>query len=87
MNQAPPSCREKSTPSSSRLSLWLAVQVFGNDHAVAFAGSQGNFQLNVYKPAILHNDLASSELLADACRSFSERCANGLEPNEKRIKA
>src|SRR5260370_1333194 len=64
----------------------VAVQVFGNDHAVAFAGSQGNFQLNVYKPVMLHNVLTSIELLADGCRSFSERCATGIEPNEKRIK-
>jgi fumarate hydratase, class II len=60
--------------------------VFGNDFAVAFAGSQGNFQLNVYKPVILHNVLTSAELLADAARSFRDRCAVGIEPNEKRIK-
>jgi fumarate hydratase class II len=64
----------------------VAVQVFGNDHAVAFAGSQGNFQLNVYKPVMLHNVLVSIELLADACRSFSERWATGIQPNDKRIK-
>ena len=64
----------------------VAVQVFGNDLAVAFAGSQGNFQLNAYKPIILHNVLESAELLAQACRSFDERCARGIEPNEKRIK-
>jgi len=64
----------------------VAVQVFGNDHAVAFAGSQGNFQLNVYKPVILHNVLVSAELLADVCNSFSLRCAVGIEPNYKRIK-
>src|SRR5260370_4366382 len=64
----------------------VAVQVFGNDHAVAFAGSQGNFQLNVYKPVMLHNVLTSIELLTDACRSFCDRCAIGIEPNEKRIK-
>ena len=64
----------------------VAVQVFGNDHAVAFAGSQGNFQLNVYKPVILHNLLTSIELVADASHSFCERCAVGIEPNTKRIK-
>ncbi|MBV8730146.1 MAG: class II fumarate hydratase, partial [Acidobacteriia bacterium] len=52
----------------------------------AFAGSQGNFQLNVYKPVMLHNVLTSVELLSDACRSFCDRCAAGIEPNEKRIK-
>ena len=64
----------------------VAVQVFGNDHAVAFAGSQGNFQLNVFKPVILHNVLTSVELLADCCRSFNEHCAKGIEANAKRIR-
>ena len=64
----------------------VVVQVFGNDHAVAFAGSQGNFQLNVYKPVILHNVLESIQLLADAIRSFNERCAVGIEPNAQRIR-
>jgi fumarate hydratase class II len=60
--------------------------VFGNDHAVAFAGSQGNFQLNVYKPVMLHNVLTSTELLTDASRSFCDRCAIGIEPNKERIR-
>jgi hypothetical protein len=64
----------------------VCVQVFGNDHAVAFAGSQGNFQLNVCKPVILHNVLESIQLLAEAIRSFDSRCATGIEPNEKRIR-
>lgn len=64
----------------------VAVQVFGNDHAVAFAGSQGNFQLNLYKPVILHNVLESIILLSEAARSFDDRCARGIEPNEKRIR-
>jgi fumarate hydratase, class II len=76
----------KINPTQCEALTMVAVQVFGNDHAVAFAGSQGNFQLNVYKPVMLHNVLASIELLADASRSFSERCAAGIEPNEKRIK-
>jgi fumarate hydratase class II len=76
----------KINPTQCEALTMVAVQVFGNDHAVAFAGSQGNFQLNVYKPVMLHNVLVSTELLADACRSFSERCVAGLEPNEKRIK-
>jgi fumarate hydratase class II len=53
---------------------------------VAFAGSQGNFQLNVYKPVILHNVLESIRLLADGIRSFHDRCAAGIEPNPKRIR-
>ena len=76
----------KINPTQCEALTMVAVQVFGNDHAVAFAGSQGNFQLNVYKPVMLHNVLTSVELLADGCRSFTERCAAGIEPNEKRIK-
>jgi fumarate hydratase class II len=76
----------KVNPTQCEALTMVAVQVFGNDHAVAFAGSQGNFQLNVYKPVMLHNVLTSAELLADACRSFTEHCAKGIEPNEKRIK-
>ncbi|RZU35292.1 class II fumarate hydratase [Edaphobacter modestus] len=76
----------KINPTQCEALTMVAVQVFGNDHAVAFAGSQGNFQLNVYKPVMLHNVLTSIELLADASRSFCDRCAIGIEPNEKRIK-
>ena len=61
------------------------MHVFGNDHAVAFAGSQGNFQLNVYKPIILHDVVDSIELLGEAVRSFDERCARGLAPDERVI--
>jgi fumarate hydratase class II len=76
----------KINPTQCEALTMVAVQVFGNDHAVAFAGSQGNFQLNVYKPVILHNVLESIQLLADAANSFNDRCATGIEPNEKRIR-
>jgi fumarate hydratase class II len=76
----------KINPTQCEALTMVAVQVFGNDQAVAFAGSQGNFQLNVYKPVILHNVLESIQLLADAIRSFDEHCAKGIEPNEKRIR-
>lgn len=76
----------KINPTQCEALTMVAVQVFGNDHAVAFAGSQGNFQLNVYKPVMLHNVLTSIELIADASRSFCDHCAIGIEPNEKRIK-
>ncbi len=76
----------KVNPTQCEALTMVAVQVFGNDHAVAFAGSQGNFQLNVFKPVILHNLLTSVELLADGCRSFNEHCARGIEPDEKRIR-
>jgi fumarate hydratase, class II len=76
----------KINPTQCEALTMVCVQVFGNDHAVAFAGSQGHFQLNAYKPVILHNLLESAQLLADACRSFDERCARGIAPNEKRIR-
>lgn len=65
----------------------VAVQVFGNDHAVAFAGSQGNFQLNVFKPVILHNVLESIRLLSDACVAFDAFCARGMVADKERIRA
>jgi fumarate hydratase class II len=76
----------KVNPTQCEALTMVAVQVFGNDHAVAFAGSQGNFQLNVFKPVILHNVLESIRLLAEAARSFNDRCAAGIEPNERRIR-
>ncbi len=76
----------KINPTQSEALTMAAVQVFGNDLAVAMANSQGNFQLNVYKPVILHNVLESIDLLSDACRSFDRHCARGLEPNLDRIR-
>ncbi len=76
----------KVNPTQCEALTQVCVQVFGNDHAVAFAGSQGNFQLNAYKPIILHNLLESTELLAEGCRSFAERCVRGIQPNEARIR-
>ena len=76
----------KINPTQCEALTMVAVQVFGNDHAVAFAGSQGAFQLNAFKPVILDNVLQSAALLADACRSFEERCARGIEPNEAHIR-
>ncbi|HTS61458.1 MAG TPA: class II fumarate hydratase [Candidatus Acidoferrales bacterium] len=76
----------KVNPTQCEALAQAAVQVFGNDHTVAFAGSQGSFQLNTYKPVMLHNILESIDLLAAACRSFDERCAGGIEPNLKRIR-
>ena len=76
----------KVNPTQCEALTQVVVQVYGNDQAVAFAASQGNFQLNVYKPVILHNVLESIELLADACRSFDERCARGIEPDRERIR-
>jgi len=75
----------KVNPTQCEALTLVAVQVFGNDASVAFAGTQGNFQLNVFKPVILHNVLESIQLLADAIRSFDKHCAVGLEPNRERI--
>jgi fumarate hydratase, class II len=63
----------------------VAVQVFGNDAAIGFAGSQGNFQLNVYKPVMIFNFLHSVRLLTDACRSFVDHAVNGMELDLARI--
>jgi fumarate hydratase class II len=71
----------KVNPTQAEALTQVAVQVYGNDAAVAFAGSQGNFQLNVYKPVMLHNLLESAGLLADAARAFERFCARGLEPD------
>ena len=75
----------KINPTQSEALTMVCVQVYGNDCAVAFGDSQGNFQLNVYKPVILHNVLESAGLLADGCRSFTVHCAVGIAPNEARI--
>ena len=77
----------KVNPTQCEALTMVAVQVFGNDASVAFAGSQGNFQLNVYKPVMVHNVLESIRLLGDACASFNDNCAVGIEPNLERIEA
>jgi fumarate hydratase class II len=76
----------KINPTQCEALTMVAVQVFGNDHAVAFGGSQGNFQLNVYKPVMLHNVLESISLLVEAINSFNEHCAKGIEPDLSRIR-
>ncbi|WP_237477238.1 class II fumarate hydratase [Lichenibacterium dinghuense] len=76
----------KINPTQCEALTMVAVQVFGNDHAVAFAGSQGNFQLNVFKPVMLHNVLESVALLSDALHAFNSFCAVGIEPNTKKIR-
>jgi fumarate hydratase class II len=76
----------KVNPTQSEAMTMVCVQVFGNDAAVAFAGSQGNFQLNVFKPVMVYNVLTSIGLLGDACSAFNDHCAVGLEPNLPRIR-
>ena len=61
--------------------------MFGNDAAVAFAGSQGNFELNVFKPVMVHNVLSSIQLLGDTCVAFNDNCALGIEPDYVKIES
>ena len=76
----------KVNPTQSEAMTMVCTQVMGNDVAIGFAGSQGNFQLNVFKPVIIHNLLHSVRLLADACRMFREHCVEGIEPDLEKIK-
>jgi fumarate hydratase class II len=75
----------KVNPTQSEAMTMVCCQVMGNDAAIGFAGSQGNFELNVFKPVIIHNFLHSVRLMSDACRSFTQHCAVGIEPNMERI--
>ena len=75
----------KVNPTQCEALTMLCCQVFGNDVAITVGGSQGNFELNVFKPMIAHNFLQSARLLADGMRSFDEHCARGIEPNHARI--
>jgi fumarate hydratase class II len=75
----------KVNPTQSEAMTMVCCQVMGNDAAIGFAGSQGNFELNVFKPVIIHNFLHSVRLLSDACRSFTHHCATGIEPNLEQI--
>ncbi|MET3899186.1 fumarate hydratase class II [Devosia sp. UYZn731] len=76
----------KVNPTQSEAMTMVAVQVMGNDAAIGFAASQGNFELNVFKPVIAYNFLQSVRLLADSARSFNDNCAIGIEPDRARIK-
>ncbi|MFZ0968438.1 MAG: class II fumarate hydratase [Candidatus Acidiferrales bacterium] len=75
----------KVNPTQAEAITMVAAQVMGNDAAIGFAGSQGNFELNVFKPVIIFNFLNSVRLLADASRSFVEHCVTGIEINRKQI--
>jgi fumarate hydratase class II len=75
----------KVNPTQCEAMTMLCAQVMGNDVAVAIGGASGNFELNVYRPLIIHNVLQSIRLLADGIKSFEEHCARGIEPNRARI--
>ena len=76
----------KVNPTQSEALTMVCAQVLGNDVAVNVGGASGNFELNVFKPLIIHNVLHSVRLLADACESFEEHCARGIEPDRERIR-
>jgi len=75
----------KVNPTQCEAMTMLCCQVMGNDAAVNMGGASGNFELNVYRPMVIHNVLQSVRLLADGMESFNEHCAVGIEPNRERI--
>lgn len=76
----------KVNPTQNEAMTMVCAQVLGNDTTISFAGTQGNFELNVFKPVMAFNFLQSAQLLGDACISFNDHCAIGIEPNFDRIK-
>ena len=72
----------KVNPTQSEAMTMVCCQVMGNHTAISVGGSQGNFELNVFKPLMIHNLLHSTRLLADTCKAFTEKCVDGLEANE-----
>ncbi|MEZ6195284.1 MAG: class II fumarate hydratase [Planctomycetota bacterium] len=77
----------KVNPTQCEAMTMVCCQVMGNDTAITVGGSQGNFELNVYKPMMIHNLLESVRILADACESFNDNCVSGIEPRTDNIKA
>lgn len=77
----------KVNPTQCEAMTMVCVQVIGNDTAISMAGTQGNFELNVFKPVMIHNFLHSCNLLTDACHSFNQYCVEGLQANEEKIQA
>ncbi len=75
----------KVNPTQCEALTMVCAQVFGNDVAVGIAGASGNFELNVFKPLVIHAAMQSIELIGDACESFDEHCAKGIEPNRAEI--
>jgi fumarate hydratase class II len=75
----------KVNPTQCEAMTMVCAQVMGNDVAVGIGGASGNFELNVFKPVIIHNVLQSIRLIGDACRNFNEFCASGIEANTPRI--
>ncbi|CVK16509.1 fumarase, class II [Apibacter mensalis] len=76
----------KVNPTQNEAMTMVCAQVLGNDTTISFSGTQGNYELNVFKPVMAFNFLQSAQLLGDACNSFNDHCAIGIEPNYSRIK-
>ena len=76
----------KVNPTQCEAVTMVAVQVMGNDAAVGFAASQGNFELNVFLPILIYNYLQSGRLLAEVMRSFNERCVSGIQANREKMR-
>ncbi len=76
----------KVNPTQCEAMTMLSAQIMGNDVAVSLGGASGNFELNVYKPLLIHNFMQSARLLADGCDSFREHCVDGIQPNKTRLK-
>lgn len=76
----------KVNPTQNEALTMVCAQVIGNDTTISFAGTQGNYELNVFKPVMAYNFLQSAQLISDACISFNDHCAVGIEPNLPRIK-
>ncbi|QYN48596.1 class II fumarate hydratase [Apibacter sp. ESL0432] len=76
----------KVNPTQNEAMTMVCAQVLGNDTTISFSGTQGNYELNVFKPVMAYNFLQSAQLLGDACKSFNDHCAVGIEPNYTRIK-
>jgi len=75
----------KVNPTQSEAMTMVCVQTIGNDTAITMAGAQGNFELNVFKPLMIYNLIHSTQLLSDACRSFTEHCVVGIQANRDQI--
>ena len=75
----------KVNPTQCEAISMVCAQIIGNDVAVSFAGANGHFELNVFKPLFAYNIIESSKILGDACLSFAKNCIDGLKPNKKKI--
>ena len=75
----------KVNPTQCEAITMVCAQVMGNDVAISLAGTEGHYELNVFKPVMAANIIQSAQLIGDACVSFTKNCVNGIKPNQKRI--